>query len=139
MNLFFRQHSKFTENVNTYKQNWCYCQSKNFSGTSETAEWQLKVFRTIFNEMPISLLIPCWWFFICLHMYSDKRFLIFTFMNLRYFVKSFSTMYKGQVFAKLITYEQYNFREQTLKFLKDIVLNSKLCFRGMRTDFIIKS
>ena len=33
----------------------------------------LNIFSIISNEMPISLLIPCW-YFTCLQMYSDKFF-----------------------------------------------------------------
>ena len=35
-NVHTRHHSKFTEDANKNKQKWRYCQSKNFSGTSDT-------------------------------------------------------------------------------------------------------
>ena len=38
------------------QKKWCYCQSKNFSGTSDTIS-NLKTFKIISNEMPVLLLI----------------------------------------------------------------------------------
>ena len=64
----------WTRNWN--KQKWCYCQSKNFSGISNTTR-HLKTFRIISNEMPDLLLIQCWWYFSCLQMYSNNFFNIY--------------------------------------------------------------
>ena len=50
---------------NKKKQKRCCSQSKNFSGTSDTIS-HLKTFRTISNELPVLLLILCWWYFTCL-------------------------------------------------------------------------
>ena len=47
-----------TDDVIKNKQKWCYCQSKVFSGTSDTIRY-LKTFKMISNEMPILLLILC--------------------------------------------------------------------------------
>ena len=59
--LFFLR-KKYTSGTITNhrdcQQNWCYCQSKNFSGTSDNVT-QLKTVRIISYEMPILLLIPC--------------------------------------------------------------------------------
>ena len=77
---------KFTEHANWNKQNWCYCQNKNFSGTSDTIKhW--KTFRIISNEIPISLPILLWRYFSCFQMYSENV-LIFTFTSLKYLLKS---------------------------------------------------
>ena len=57
-NVHTRHHSKFTEDANKNKQKWRYCQSKNFSGTSDTIK-HLKTFRIISNEIPVLLLILC--------------------------------------------------------------------------------
>ena len=71
-------HGKFTGDTNWNKQKWCYCQSKNFSGTSDTVRY-LKTCRIISSKMPV-LLIPvliCQWYTICLEIYSEKYFNIF--------------------------------------------------------------
>ena len=58
-NVHIWRQSKFNEEINCFKkQDWSYCQSKNFSGTSDTVR-HLKIFEIISNEMSISLLILC--------------------------------------------------------------------------------
>ena len=54
--VYIWRHSKFTEDVNWNKQKLCYCQSKDFSGKSDSVRY-LKVLRTMSNEMAILILI----------------------------------------------------------------------------------
>ena len=70
------KHSKLREDANWYKQNWCYCQSKTFSGKSDTVRY-LKIFRIISNEASFLVLILCRWYFSCLQMHSEKCFNIY--------------------------------------------------------------
>ena len=49
-NVHIWRHSKLRQNTNWNKQNWCYCQSKNFSGTSDTVR-RLKIFGKISNAI----------------------------------------------------------------------------------------
>ena len=109
-NVHSWHYSKFTEDANTNKQKWCYCQSKNFSGKSDTRK-HLKTFRIISNKMPVLLLVLYWWHFSCLQMYSEKLFNIY-FHEKIFFVFSNFVPWKGdtgQFFLEITAYEQYKF------------------------------
>ena len=75
LNIHTWHHSKFTEDANYSKQKWCYCQSKDFSETSDTKR-HLKTFRINTSEIRV-LCILCWWYFGCLQMHSEKLFKIY--------------------------------------------------------------
>ena len=67
------------EGTNWNRQKWCCCQSKSFIKTRDAIRY-LQTFRVISDEMPVLLLILCWWYFSCLKTYSEKC-LMFTFMS----------------------------------------------------------
>ena len=92
------------ENGAKNKRKWCFCQSKNFSAKSDNVR-HLKIFRVISNEMPISVLIPCWWYFSCLLMYL-KRNLDSYFNELKMFFQMFLSKGDTKSVWEITAYEQ---------------------------------
>ena len=78
------------EQFRTIKRTWpikqkrCYSWSENFSRKNDSVSY-LKTFRIIFNEMSISLHIPCWWYLSCLQTYSETFFNIYFHESLKCF------------------------------------------------------
>ena len=97
--------SKFTDEANKNKQKWCYCQRKNFIGTSDIIR-HLKTFKTIFDEVPTLLFILCSWYFSCLQIYSEEFYKIY-FHELVFFQIFVAKGDICQFFWEKIAYEQY--------------------------------
>ena len=70
----------------------------------ESAFKRLKAFRIISSKLLISLLIPSWWYFSCLHI--QRLLLTYFHKSLKYFFKSLWPSYTDQLFWKVIAYEQ---------------------------------
>ena len=93
-------YSKFTHDASKNKQKFCYCQSKNFSGTSDTVR-QLKTFKII--------LMKCQFYFLS---YVDDILVVYRciYFHEQIFFQIFVPRGNTcQFFLEIIAYEQYRF------------------------------
>ena len=90
-------YSKFTHDASKNKQKFCYCQSKTFSGTSDTVR-QLKTFRIILmkSQFYLSYVDDILVVSRCIYFHEQIFFQIFW-------------QRETQFFSEIITYEQYRF------------------------------
>ena len=125
-NVHIWHQSKFTEDANWNKQKWCYSQSKNFSRASDIVI-HLRTFRVIFNGMPV-----LFWSYV-----GDLA----TSMGKCFFQILWPRETQIRVFFfEKIAYDLYNFSLSKLKFSWRSwfqYFNSKIFFRGMRTDLSV--
>ena len=110
------QHSQLTEHTIWNKENWYYCQSKDFSGIIDTAR-HLRTFRINSKEMLIPFPILCWWYFSFLETYSGKCFDVYI-HELEMFSEIFvSKLYRSGFLNIIIAYVTCSIHQQTFQFL----------------------